>query len=138
MKQPTSFEDIFNNINFTLLRKQRDYLLALDPNENIDGIINFIDEILFVNNTYPCRMVVGCNDSNGVPDFLIFQVETNNEAYNHGYNHGKHYETAKEIAENLGYQPLMVIDEHDAGFDYFDISPYWSEAKTYSIEGEEL
>jgi len=131
MNTTTSFEDIFNNINFTLLRKQRDYLLALDPNENIDGIINFIDEILFTSNT---KMVVGCNDSNGVPDFLLFKVEAHDEAY----NHGEHYETAKEIAENLGYQPLMVIDEHDAGFDYFDISTFWSEVKTYSIEGEEL
>jgi hypothetical protein len=34
------------NIDIELLRIQRDYLLTLSPNDNIDGIINLLDSIL--------------------------------------------------------------------------------------------
>jgi hypothetical protein len=34
------------NIDITLLEKQRDYLLSLPLNDNIEGIINLLDYIL--------------------------------------------------------------------------------------------
>ena len=43
LNKNTTFEDFINNIDFKLLKKQKDYLL--DENEKFEGLINLLDII---------------------------------------------------------------------------------------------
>tara|TARA_R110000824_G_scaffold201667_2_gene385748 strand:- start:3501 stop:3737 length:237 start_codon:yes stop_codon:yes gene_type:complete len=59
------------------------------------------------------KCIVGCIDSEGSPDF---QLVTILDMTMDDYNNGIHYDTAKDIVENEGYESRSVCDEHDAGF----------------------
>ena len=59
------------------------------------------------------KCVVAAINSNGSPDLFLVQVECTHDEFNDGL----HYDKAINLAELEGYEPKLVIDEHDDGFD---------------------
>lgn len=48
-------------------------------------------------------------DANGAPDVTFHSIECSQEQY----DNGDHYDMAKALAEDAGYEPAIAFDEHD-------------------------
>lgn len=67
-------------------------------------------------------IVAGIN-ANGSPDLFPIQVECTLDQYNDGF----HYDISRDIASDEGYEPKLVIDERDDGFELINVQEIdWS------------
>ena len=71
------------------------------------------------------KCIVAGYNASGSPDLFPVQIECTTEEY----NDGGHYERAEALAEQEGYEPKLVIDERDDGFELINIERVdWSTA----------
>lgn len=57
------------------------------------------------------KMMVSVEDSNGEPDIFFCKMKCTKGQYNDGF----HYDAAKNLAEEEGYESHLAYDENDPG-----------------------
>lgn len=60
------------------------------------------------------QVAVVSTNSEGQPDIFFTEVNCTQEEY----DNGEHYDCAGSIASGEGYDPVICIDENDAGWQF--------------------
>lgn len=74
------------------------------------------------------KMIVAATNSHGKPDLYLCEVSCPQEQI----DTGEHYELAKELAKNDGFQPYLAFDEYDTDENIFLHAHNWINSKDSS------
>lgn len=71
------------------------------------------------------KCAVACHNASGAPDFFFVKIKCTEEEY----QEGTHYEFARAIAKEMGYEGEFVVFDESDGPNWLFTRFYWEKAQ---------